>query len=187
MHASQNESHSLYVPPNGELPHGGGTSRSSWQSTSCVSMLSSGARLQTIGWWQDTPWIIKRNEAIKITELSRERSVYSWSSSTTTPFTWHKTNHLYQLFAYAWGTRTVRKNAPVQHWHLCLDSLRHVGDSSAYPLTDLMFHLPRGLSGKRSSISIWTGRKSSRKKLTNDWQSDLSKMSSIWIGWQTWW
>ncbi|KAL6321884.1 hypothetical protein AAG906_035588 [Vitis piasezkii] len=61
------------------------------------------------------------------------------------------------------------------------NSLRHAGDSFAYPLTDLMFHLPRGLSGKRSSISIWTGRKSSRKKLTNDWQSDLSEMSSIWI------
>ncbi|RVW58542.1 hypothetical protein CK203_113080 [Vitis vinifera] len=48
-----------------------------------------------------------------------------------------------------------------------------------YHAIDLMFHRPRGLSGKRSSISIRKNRKSSKKKLTNYWQSDLSKMSSI--------
>ena len=51
-----------------------------------------------------------------------------------------------------------------------------------YHAIDLMFHRPRGLSGKRSSISIRKNRKSSKKKLTNYWQSDLSKMSSIQTG-----
>ena len=92
-------------------------------------MLLGGARLQTIDRWWDTPWIIKRKEAITITELDEERSIYSWFASTTTPLTWHRTNHLYQFFAYVWGTGTIRKNASVQHWHLCLDSLEHVGDS----------------------------------------------------------
>ena len=41
------ESHSLFIPSNGELPHRGRTNRPSWQSVSRTPMLSSGARFQT--------------------------------------------------------------------------------------------------------------------------------------------
>ena len=40
--ASQNESHSFYVPSNGELPHRSGTNQSPWQPASHATMLSGG-------------------------------------------------------------------------------------------------------------------------------------------------
>ena len=44
--ASQNESHSFYIPLNGELRHRSETSRSPWQLASHVTMLLGGIRVQ---------------------------------------------------------------------------------------------------------------------------------------------
>ena len=47
--ASQNESHSFYIPSNGELPHKSETSQSPWQPANRVIMLSGGIGVQTSG------------------------------------------------------------------------------------------------------------------------------------------
>ena len=85
--ASQNESHSLYVPSDGELPHGGGTSQSPWQSASHAPMLSGGARLRTSSRQGGTSGIIKYNGAIAITEFDGERSICSLSTPTIVSLT----------------------------------------------------------------------------------------------------
>ena len=72
-----NEIHSLYLPSYGELPHGGGTSRSPWQSASCVPMLSSDTRFRTSSRQGGEFGIIKYKGAITVTKLYRERSIYS--------------------------------------------------------------------------------------------------------------
>ena len=93
--ASQNESHSIHVPLDGELPHGRRTSWFPWLPAIRAPMLSGGIRVRTSSQRRGTSGAIKCKEARTIIEPGEERSIYNWSASTTMSLTWHRSNHLY--------------------------------------------------------------------------------------------
>lgn len=112
--ASQNEIHSFYVPSNGKLLHGCGTSRSPRQLASCTTMLLGGARVRTFDQWGGTSRAIKCNRTIMVIEFGGKRSIRGWSTPTIAIFTWQESNHLHQFLTCARWTETAREYALVE-------------------------------------------------------------------------